>query len=271
MRTAGTLAAMALALFLGTGCGERESKPKADKALPAVLPGEAVDQAAEGNLDKVKAALGKTPALAQATDEEGKTLLFHAATRGKADVVELLLARGADPNVADEKGFTPLYRAALEGHKDAVRLLLEKGAGPNAKTKEGDAPLHAATDHLKGLPKHAGCVEVVRLLIAHKAAVNAKAKDDMTPLHLAAKNGHKDIAELLLAAKAEVDPRATLYQETPLHMAVVYDHQDVVELLLANKADINAKDKHDRTPLARARHMRHRELVELIREKGGSE
>ena len=69
-----------------------------------------------------------------------------------------------------------------------------------------------------------------------------------TPLHCAAYHGHKDVAELLLANKAEVN--ATNNQgETPLHWAAMMGHKDVVELLLANKADVNAKDNQRHTPL----------------------
>ena len=266
------LSAMAMALILCSGCGEqRESATKRDKSLPQGMSYEALDAIEHGNEAKVGKLIEKSPEIADGRDEEGKTLLYYAALHGKTATARQLLDSGADPKAADDKGLTALHCAAADGHAEIVKLLLDKGADPNAKTQDGDAPLLLATDHLKGLPKHAGCVEAAKLLIAKGADVNAKAKDDLTPLHLAAKNGHKDIAELLLAAKAEVDPRATLYQETPLHMAAVYGHQDVAELLLANKGDINAKDKHGRTPFVRARHMRHRELAEFLVDKGGTE
>jgi ankyrin repeat protein len=39
---------------------------------------------------------------------------------------------------------------------------------------------------------------------------------------------------------------------TPLHTAAFWGHKDVVELLLANKAEVNATDKHGQTPLHKA-------------------
>ncbi|MGO8926242.1 MAG: ankyrin repeat domain-containing protein, partial [Limisphaerales bacterium] len=51
-----------------------------------------------------------------------------------------------------------------------------------------------------------------------------------TPLHLAARLGHKDVAELLLASKADVNAKDNGGQ-TPLHLAVVFGHKDVAELL----------------------------------------
>ncbi|WP_344593219.1 ankyrin repeat domain-containing protein [Actinomadura vinacea] len=52
------------------------------------------------------------------------------------DVVEALLAAGADPNVADELGRTPLHDAVTSVSRntlDALRLLLEAGGDPHAR------------------------------------------------------------------------------------------------------------------------------------------
>jgi ankyrin repeat protein len=49
-------------------------------------------------------------------------------------------------------------------------------------------------------------------------------------LHWAAFNGHKDVAELLLASKAEVNAKSNGGQ-TPLRVAVLHGHTDVAELL----------------------------------------
>ena len=41
---------------------------------------------------------------------------------GYADIVKMLLSRGADPNRADVTGWTPLHMAAQSGHKDVVNV-----------------------------------------------------------------------------------------------------------------------------------------------------
>jgi ankyrin repeat protein len=43
------------------------------------------------------------------------------------DIVELLLAKGADVNTKDNYGWTPLNIAAQNGHKDVEKLLLQHG------------------------------------------------------------------------------------------------------------------------------------------------
>ncbi|KNC69297.1 hypothetical protein SARC_18195, partial [Sphaeroforma arctica JP610] len=63
----------------------------------------------------------------------GCTPLHTASQNGHKDVVELLLAKGADINVKNNDslqqfGRTSLYVASENGHKDVVELLLAKGA-----------------------------------------------------------------------------------------------------------------------------------------------
>jgi hypothetical protein len=90
-----------------------------------------------------------------------RTQLHIAAVWGDVEIVELLLKRGADPNVKDDNGQTPLHIAALWGHVDVVRVLLEHRADPNAKDNDGKTPLHYAAEK--------GHVDVVRVLLERGA------------------------------------------------------------------------------------------------------
>ncbi|RPB21249.1 ankyrin, partial [Terfezia boudieri ATCC MYA-4762] len=57
------------------------------------------------------------------------TALYSAAYSGHADVVRLLLEKGANIEATrSDDGATALDSAAYSGHADVVRLLLEKGA-----------------------------------------------------------------------------------------------------------------------------------------------
>jgi ankyrin repeat protein len=70
--------------------------------------------------------------LPDADAETRHAALALAATHGHADVVQLLLDAGEDPNRYNPEGLhshsTPLHQAALEGHADVVRLLVDRGA-----------------------------------------------------------------------------------------------------------------------------------------------
>ncbi|KAK0727156.1 hypothetical protein B0T26DRAFT_671862 [Lasiosphaeria miniovina] len=60
----------------------------------------------------------------------GKTALHFAACEVYPEIVELLLERGADPDVRDVEGRTPLSEAALWGRLKNVEILLDRGANP---------------------------------------------------------------------------------------------------------------------------------------------
>ena len=89
-----------------------------------------------------------------------------------------------------------------------------------------------------------------------------------TPLYWAAVNGHKDVAELLLANKAAVNAKDNLGW-TPLHYAAVMGQKNVMELLLASKAEVNAKDITGATPFHAAATLKHEDVAELLRQHGG--
>lgn len=57
------------------------------------------------------------------TDAKGRTPLLRAVERRRVDLVQLLLAHGADPNAADAAGDTPLSLARQKKLTDIVALL----------------------------------------------------------------------------------------------------------------------------------------------------
>ena len=50
------------------------------------------------------------------------------------ELVEKLIAKGADVGMTDDYGWTPLHHAALKAHEDTCLVLLEAGADPNAES-----------------------------------------------------------------------------------------------------------------------------------------
>ena len=59
--------------------------------------------------------------------------------------------------------------------------------------------------------------------------------------------------------------------QTPLHWAVYRGHKNVVELLLARKAEVNAKNNNGQTPLWVAAHEGYKDVAELLRQHGGQD
>jgi ankyrin repeat protein len=56
-------------------------------------------------------------------------------------MIQLLLEKGADPNLGDNDGRTPLAWAAEKGREETVKILLENGANVNSTDNYGQTPL----------------------------------------------------------------------------------------------------------------------------------
>jgi hypothetical protein len=76
-----------------------------------------------GRAEKAQALLESGEGSTTETDAQGRTPLLRAVERRRLDLVQLLLAHGADPNAADEAGETPLSLARREKLTDIVALL----------------------------------------------------------------------------------------------------------------------------------------------------
>lgn len=56
--------------------------------------------------------------------QAGQTALMLAVSHGRMDMVQALLAQGAEVNLRDDEGSTALMCASEHGHADIVKLLL---------------------------------------------------------------------------------------------------------------------------------------------------
>ena len=124
-------------------------------------------------------------------DEDGSTTLIYTARNGYTEIVELLIAAGANVNTAEVDGTTALIWVAYQGHTKIARLLVFAGADVNAKEEEDGwtALIWAA---------YQGHTEIAELLIVAGADINAAEKDNWTALIFAASEGYTEIVELLI-------------------------------------------------------------------------
>jgi len=112
--------------------------------------------------------------------------------------VKALLDRGANVNAKPNKGrVTILHSTAAYGHKDVVELLLAKGADVNAKDINRGTPLHSAAGGAISTIETQGHTDAVELLLAKGADGNAKNANGWTPLYLARYYERRGAAELL--------------------------------------------------------------------------
>ena len=87
---------------------------------------------------------------------EGSPSAFRGACRnlqeegevcGHVAIVDILLAKGMDANLAAHSGNNALLHAVNECHTDIVERLLRHGADPNCANNAGESPLCVAAKY----------------------------------------------------------------------------------------------------------------------------
>lgn len=221
---------------------------------PADLPAAAI----VGDADAVRRLLDLGLAV-DAVDAQGCSALLRAAGGGHRAVVELLLARGADPCLAARSGATPLSAAVSMRHADIVDRLLAAGA-PLEQRLPGDVTVLMLAAAL-GLP------DLCARLLNAGADVHACDVQGLAPLHCAAVYGFTArerprlvaLLDTLLLAGAEPD-QAAGGGVTPLLLLLgaraepgTACHEDVVlaglDRLLDENVALDARDPRGFSPL----------------------
>ncbi|KAA0186583.1 hypothetical protein HAZT_HAZT004245 [Hyalella azteca] len=190
------------------------------------------------------------------TDRDGGTALIVSSQCGHSDVVELLLARGADPNTAMRDRATALFVAAQNGHTAVVRSLLRGGARIDARRADGATSLWIAAQM--------GHAQVVRELLGHGAQPDTPRKDGATALFKAAHKGHVDVVKALLLHR----PKLGLLKngESALHAAALYGHIEVARLLLRAGADPTLRNDQGLTAAHIALRAGHLNAAKLLQQ-----
>lgn len=144
----------------------------------------------------------------------GQSPLHLAAAQLSIKGLSLLLANGADIDVADGRGRTPLH-TACESPYVSKRCSGGGGGGGNVR-------------------------EFIELLLYSGAAGDARDDEGHTPLHLAVLAGNVDAVWALVTAGASEVPDSA--GNLPLHLAAAKGHEEIIQILMHNR------DKRDNAP-----------------------
>jgi ankyrin repeat protein len=218
-----------------------------------------------GDIDRVRELLDEDASLANRVAEYttyylgSGSPLKNAAAKGHMEIVRLLLAHGADPNLREE-GIAPhghaLYAAAANRHYDVAKLLLEHGAFPNPPVESSADALSRAISNsdqpMIELLCSYGAARSMELLAAYgdvqtAAAVlsaNPALADDPDALASAASGGHEAFVRLLLRYWPELPQRIDFRP-----WSVGAKTRELNELLFAHGMNASQPDWLHITPL----------------------
>lgn len=230
-------------LVLAAGCGD---VPTIELLVGkgASVGGEAMLQAsAMGHVDVVRLFLEHYVPPNWEEPGSNATSLHRAASSGHGDVVELLLRRGALPDLPDSSARRPLHLAAARGHSAIVGILLSENTDVHARDDHQMTPLLLASEN--------GHDRVVSQLIDAGSNIDASSGDGLTSSMLASMMGHAAVVQVLIEAGANILACATGAGKHggPIHWAANNSHGSVVSLLLGRGISVDARDLDGATPL----------------------
>lgn len=188
--------------------------------------------------------------------------LSHAIEHNEPKLAEWCLTHGANPNSPapqrsrDQRSLFDV--AVSSGRAEIAELLSRYGASRSAVSAMPIQALVAAcrTSHLQR--------------IRAEIAAHPEFRQTAEPLFAAAECNRRDAAELLveLGTSPDVESREG---ERALHIAAYHDSVDVAELLIARGATVDPIGrKYDNTPLGGAMHCRSAKMIALLSRFSGS-
>ena len=197
-KTAGDTALTCVAYFDNMECAEYLLKHGVDINLASPCYGAPLHQACRrSNWDMMKMLIEHGADVNQACDGLPGTPIQAALLRYDAEpphpveeMVNYLIAHGAD--VTAEGGLLryPLNAAALKGTPSLISLLLEKGAKTDVRDGMGRMPVHAAAFH---------GIDNFQTIIDRDGDINSRDEMGRTALHWAAQPGRAQVVEKILS------------------------------------------------------------------------
>ena len=209
----------------------------AHPAWPQVAPSTAQQQAYSGlhaaaQRGDLRAIAGAARSALDTRDPHGRTPLHVATFAPRRDVVQALLAAGADPGALDADRYDAVTIAAVADDEATLRVLLAGGASAKLVTSRYDGTALIAAAHL----------------------------------------GHAGVVRQLIAAGAPLDLVNNLHWTALIEAVVLGDggprHQATLQALLEAGADHRLADRDGCSPLQLARSRGYTAMVRMLESAG---
>lgn len=178
-----------------------------------------------GHLDNAQILLDKAPQLIDGLSPTNLTPLALAVFYNQRPCVELLLKKGANPNLCSTMGMNPLMSALFLGHEEVTLAILKRNT-TNLENylQDRSTALHLAVQ--------SQMKQVLEYLCRSGCDARRTRLDGYNPLHIAAEQGWLEGVKLLLTHCFYIDSKArTKAGATALQLAEQHQHEEVAALL----------------------------------------
>jgi len=193
-------------------------------------------------------------------DYNGLSALIWAVGDNNKEIVQRLLAQGADINIKSRFNvrWTALIAAVYKGHKEIAQLLLDNGANVNDQDVDDNTVLMISADK--------GQEEIVKRLLDKGADVNIRNIFGITALMRAMNSRNKEIVNMLLDKGSDIDAKDN-YGFSVLMKAVINNNTEVIPTLLDHGVDVNMQNADGLTALQLAEERGYNEIADMLKNK----
>lgn len=188
-----------------------------------------------------------------AVGSKGETLLHLSARLERQDIFSLVVGR-ADLSRTDKSGNNVLHLLAHGAQVGMIRQVLSRAPERLAdRNAAGVTPLGELCDAVYGrhwatFPAH--LEPAIRAMVSSGADIDTRGRSGQTVLHFAVQAGRLDLASYLLGAGAQPD-LGDAKGRAPLHLAIEGKNMGMLDLLLDGGADPDLTDDRGWTVLDR--------------------
>jgi ankyrin repeat protein len=177
-------------------------------------------------------------------DNEGNTPLLVAVEKNDLETVQLLVNNGADINLKNKEGSTPLSIAVMKGNKDyydMIKLLLAFEADPNIKDSKGLTLIEKILYILIYVYNYEN--STMPFCVSDILNKEQKEEDEDFILKYNEDDYMKDVLEMMISYKiadlSVLDSRGNPY----LFILIITQNDSLAKLLIRYGADINQENK----------------------------
>lgn len=208
-----------------------------------------------------------------AQTKEGNTPLWFVVEYANLEATKLLHDHGAGINHPDNSGQSMLTGTFLHNQYNVLDYLIANGADINMVDNGGNTPLMTAINSLGG--DNAKLVfRFLEKFLTYKPTLDLQkikpSGGGHSALHLAAHHGFADAAKLLLDNGASINIQDLATGGTPLHSAAGANQITCAKLLIERKANTEIFDKTGSTPLILAVFHAHADMVKILADAGAA-